>query len=59
MTTPKAPEAPTLDDFSDEQIVNAAKVAPPQVQMQLSVIAMTMEMRDRRAQDALTLPNQD
>ena len=37
--------------FTDEQLIEALKVAPAEVQNLVSVIAMQIELADRRAED--------
>jgi hypothetical protein len=37
--------------FTDEQLVEAIKVAPPEVQQVVAVIAMQIELQERRAED--------
>ena len=37
--------------FTDEQIISAVKAGPEQLQLQVSIIAMQMELLERRAAD--------
>lgn len=45
------PESTPLT-FSDEQLVAALKVAPEQIQSAVSIIAMQLELAERRASDS-------
>ncbi len=42
---------PTPLTFSDEQLLAAIKAAPEQVQSSVAIIAMQMELAQRRADD--------
>lgn len=42
---------PTPLTFTDEQMIQAVKVAPEQIQAQLSIIAMQLELQERREAD--------
>lgn len=43
---------PTPLTFTDKQIVAAVKVAPEPVKVQISIIAMQLELQERRAADS-------
>jgi hypothetical protein len=50
---------PTPLTFSDAQLVQALKAGPEQLQAQVAIIAMQIELTQRRASEGIEAPNAD